>query len=92
MIEFTEEDRERCRQISRDLHVYEVDAAFLRELAERPAGDAGDAGLRGALREAVDAGRTLANYTQGFSENRIVAEAKESIERANAALADSTEF
>lgn len=42
--------------------------------------------LRRALRGAVDAGRTLASYTRGFSESRTVAEAKEAIERAASVL------
>jgi hypothetical protein len=44
-------------------------------------------GLEVALEEAVVAGQTLALHTQGRSENRDVAEAKERLERARTALA-----
>ena len=42
--------------------------------------------VRAALREAVDAGETLASFTTGHSESRTVAEAKEAVERARATL------
>jgi hypothetical protein len=43
-------------------------------------------GLVGAAEEAIRAGETLRTYTHGRSEVRDVAEAKEQLERAQAAL------
>lgn len=51
---------------------------FLEDIGRGPQPDVG---------ELVEAAETLASYTQGFSENRAVAEAKEVVERHRAALA-----
>lgn len=65
----------------------EVEAVAVRRYDECNSVERGATAAEKALREAVDAGRILASYTQGFSENRTVAEAKESIERAASTLA-----